>query len=194
MFLKELDILLQDREVGERGNIVVEVDAIVPHKYIIADSRPAFHRFHEILSGSIVSQRDFAVAIDIAKHNIDIRQRLHMLGRMHRIQIGQRRELLIRETFGQLVQEMDQTAGRASLLLVEYLTFRAATVCMVTVVLADGDHVLSGVRLEDRVDLLCHQFEKLRISQTPLAGFSGTAFAIDKGIIFRMSGTIYVGR
>ena len=193
MFFKQLDILLQNREIGERRYKIIKINPVIPHEYIITDSRPTFHSFHEILSGSIVGQRNFTVAIDIAQHDIHIRQWLHMLRRMHRIQISQRGKLFVREAGSQLIQKMNQTAGRASLLFIQCFTVRTTAVSKITVVLADGNHILPWVRLKYGVNLLRCQFKYFRISQTPLAGFSGTAFTINKGIIFRMRLSVYIG-
>ena len=81
--LEELYVLLQDMEVGERCHHIVEIDAIVPHENIVGYLRPTFHCLHEIASRLVVGKWHLALAVDVAKHDVDVRQRLDMLWRVH---------------------------------------------------------------------------------------------------------------
>ena len=48
ILLKELQVFLQDMEVGERNNHIVEVNSIVPHENIVRNTAPSYKRTHEI--------------------------------------------------------------------------------------------------------------------------------------------------
>lgn len=191
---EQLDVLLQDREVGERREHVVEVDAVVPDEEVVADGRPPLQRLYEIASRSVVRQRNLPFAVDVAEHDVDIRARLDVLGRMHCIEVGQRRELLVGETVGQAVQEMDQTPRRTPLALIESPAPRARAVGEVAVVLAHRDRVHPGIGPEDGVDLRADHFEEFGIGQTPLARLARTPLSVDEGVVFGMALSVDVRR
>lgn len=101
--------------IGKLGNgatHVVEIDAVVPHEDIVRQGCPPLHRFDELAARRIVRKGHFAVAVDVAQHDIDIGQRLHVLRGLHRKEVGQRRKLLVGETLRQLVQEADIVARK----------------------------------------------------------------------------------
>ena len=106
--------------------------------------------------------------------------------RLHREEVGQRRELLVGEALGELVQEADVVARRRPLILVHPLALLATAVGEVAVVLADGDDVHPRVGLEDRIHLGRNQLQHLGVGQTPLAGLSRSALSIDEGVVFGM--------
>lgn len=84
------DIGLDYMEVGERGHETVEINAIVPHEYIVGNLRPSLDSLQEITSGSIVGQRHLTEAVDVTQHDIDILAGFKVLRRMHGIEIGKR--------------------------------------------------------------------------------------------------------
>ena len=59
-----------------------------------------------------------------------------MLRRMHGIEVGQSRELLVGETARQLIEEVDDGAGMCSLALVDLTAFVTGAVGVVAVILA----------------------------------------------------------
>ena len=137
ILLEQLDILLQDMEIRKARYHVVEVNAIIPHENIIGDSRPAFERLYKLTARGIIGQRYFPLAVDIAQHDVYIRQRLHLLGRMHGKEISQGRNLLIGEAFGQLVHETDIGTSRRTFFLVHLTAILTCTEGIVSVVLTD---------------------------------------------------------
>lgn len=162
---EELDVLLQDREVGEGREHVVEIDAVVPDEEVVADGRPPLQRPHEVAARGVVRQGHLALAVDVAEHDVDVGPRLDMFGRVHRVEVGQRRKLLVGEAVGQSVQEVDEAARRPALALVERPARGAGAVGEVAVVLAHRDRVHPGVGPEDRVDLRADHLEELGIGR-----------------------------
>ena len=137
VLLEQLDILLQNMEVGEARHHVVEVNSIIPHENIVGNGRPAFERFHEITSRRIIGQRNFAHAINVAQHDVHIRQRLYLFGWMHGKEISQGRNLLVGETFCQLVHETDIGTCRRTFFLIHLTAILTCTEGIVSVVLTD---------------------------------------------------------
>ena len=103
--LEELYVLLQDMEVRERRHHIVEIDAIVPHEDVAGYLSPTLHCLYEVASRLIVRERHLALAVDVTEHNVDVRQRLHMLWRVHGEEIGKRGELLVGESLCQLIKK-----------------------------------------------------------------------------------------
>lgn len=184
VLLEQLDILLQNMEVGEARHHVVEVNSIIPHENIVGNGRPAFERFHEITSRRIIGQRHFAHAINVAQHDVHVRQWLYLLGWMHGKEISQGRNLLVGEAFGQFVHKTDIRARRSTFFFVHLATLLARTESIVTIVLAHRDQLLVRVRLENRVQFFHHEIENVRIRQAPLTVITRTMLAIDIRIIF----------
>ena len=83
VLLEKLDILLDNREVRERGEVVVEIDAVVPHEDVVRNLSPTFEGVHKVASRGIVGEGHLALAVDVAEHDIHVRQWLDMLWRMH---------------------------------------------------------------------------------------------------------------
>ena len=110
-----------------------------------------------------------------------------MLGWLHAVQVGQRREFLVGETLGQLVHEAHQVARRRTLVLVHGLALGAGALRVVAVVLAHRDELHAGIGLEDAVNLGGHQFKYLGIGQAPLAVGTRVAHAVEEGVILGMS-------
>ena len=149
ILLEKLDILLYYRKVGERRKIVVEIDAVVPHENVVRDFSPTFESGHKVAPRSIVSEGHFALAVDIAEHDVDIWQRFHMLGRMHGEKVGERAELLVGESLGKAVHKANEVARQGAFVIVYRLTIRAVAIGKITVILTHRNHVFAGIGAED---------------------------------------------
>ena len=181
-------------KLGEGREHVVEIDTVVPDEEVVADGRPSLQRPHKVAARGVVRQGHLALAVNVAKHDVDVGPRLDMFGRVHRVEVGQRRKLLVGEAVGQPVQEVDEAARRPALALVERPTRGAGAVGEVAVVLAHRDRVHPGVGPEDRVDLRADHLEELGIGQTPLARLARTPLAVDEGVVFGVAPTVDLRR
>ena len=179
MLLEELYVFLKNREVGERRHHVVEVDAVVPDEDIVGNLRPPLKRLHEVAARGIVGKWHLALGVNVTQHNIDIGQRLYMLGRMHRKQIGECRELLVGETLGKFVEETHIVARQTPLVLVNLAALLTVAIGKIAVVLTHGYHVAVGVGLENRVDACGNNLKQLRIGETPLTRVARTTHTVD---------------
>ena len=137
MLLEDLDVLLQNMQVGKRCHHVIKINSIIPYKKVFGNAAPAFQCLHKLLTALIIGQWHLAPAIDIAQHDVDIGQRLHVLGRHHGEQIGQRRELLVGITLSQFVQKADVIARKCAFFDVHGSAFIAMAVGVVSIVLTD---------------------------------------------------------
>ena len=117
-----------------------------------------------------------------------------MLRRLHREQVGECREFLVRESLGESVEESDVVAGRSAFIFFDSLAFRACAMGEVAVVLAYRDHLEVRICLEDGVQFLHNCVEHGRIGQTPLAVMAWTALPVDERIVFRMGLAVFVRR
>ena len=192
MVAEKTHIILHNIEIRERRHLTIEVDSVIPKENIVCNIRPTLQSLHEILTAGIFCQRDFTVAVDVAKHHNHIWLRFDILGRIHRIKISQCRNFLIWETFGKLVHKINQTARRRTRCIVKLLTFRTGTVRIVTVVLAHTDDFLIRISLEDRIDSLGYDFEYFRIGKAPLC--SRMTLPIEISIILRMFLAVFLYR
>ncbi len=109
-----------------------------------------------------------------------------MLRRMHRVQIGKRRELLVGEAVGKFVQKTYHTARQCALVIIRGLAFRAGAVGIVSVVLAHRYHILTGVGFEYRIYALGHRFKYLFIRQAPLRCLARMALSAEICVVLRM--------
>ena len=191
---EQLDVGLQDVEVGEGTDDVVEVDAVVPDKDVVGDGAPSLQRTDEPLSRGVIRKGDLAFAVDVAEHDVDIRQRSGLLRRLAGEEVGQSAELLVRITFCQSVHEAYVGTAHSPLFLIDFHAFGAVAVGVVAVVLAHADKVFAGICLEDAVELGATGLEHGGIAQTPLAMVARTAFAVEERIVFRMAFPEAAGR
>ena len=193
VLLEQLDVLLQNVEVRERCQVIIEIDAIVPHEDVVGNTAPALQGLDKVTSRSVVGEGYLPFTVDVAQHDVYVWQRLDMLRRVHREQVGQGTELFVRETFGQLVHKPDEVAGQGPLFLINLFAGGTMAIGEVSVVLADRNHGLAGIGPKDGVDLGSSCLKDLWIGQTPLTGISGTSFAINKRIVFGMALSETVG-
>ena len=179
-------VVLDGGEVRERGQVVVEVDAVIPDEKVVADLGPAFQGLHELLSGRILGQGGLPAAVDVAQHDGHVLPGDRLLRRLHGEQVGQGRYLLVREPVRHGVDETEDGAGRTALLVQDPLALRASAVGVRSVVLADTDHLPVRIGLEQAVQALAHDLQHLRVAHAPLAGAAGIAFPVIIGVILRM--------
>ena len=192
---EELDVGLENVEVGERADDVVEVDAIVPDEDVVRDGAPSLQGTDEPLPRGIVRQRHLAFAVDVAEHDVDVRQRFGELRRLTGEQVSQRAELFVGVSLRQLVLEAYVgTAHGPSLFLVDFHALGAVAVGVVAIVLAHADKALARVGPEDAVELCAASLEDGRIAQAPLAVVARPALTVEEGVVFRMRLSKAAGR
>ena len=121
----------------------------------------------------------FTLGINRTQHDIHIGQRTRVLGRVHAEQIGEGRELLVGESFCQSVHETNQIARRRALIFIDSLALLALTLCEVSIVLTDRNHVHSWIGFEYRVNLRTCHLENLLIGEAPLAVITWLTFSFD---------------
>ena len=64
VILEQFHIGLQHMEVWERGDQVVEVDAVVPNEDIVRYLPPPRQGTHEVAPAGVFGQGDFTLAVD----------------------------------------------------------------------------------------------------------------------------------
>ena len=191
---EELDVGLQDMKVGEWTDDVVEIDAVIPDKDVVGDGTPSLQCSDKPLSRGVVRKRNLAFAVDVAEHDVDIRQRSGLLRRLAGEEVSQGAELLVGITLCQTVHKPYVSTAHSPLLFIDLHAFGAVAVGVVAVVLADAYEVFSRIRLEDAVELRTAGFKYGRIAQTPLAVVARTAFAVEERVVFRMAFAEPAGR
>ena len=50
VLLEQLDVLLQNVEVRERCQVIIEIDAIVPHEDVVGNTAPALQGLDKVTS------------------------------------------------------------------------------------------------------------------------------------------------
>ena len=191
---EELEVGLQDMEVGEWGDHVVEVDAIVPHEDVVGYSAPSLDGPHEVLARVVVGERHLALAVYVAEHDVHVGQRPCVSGRLHAVEIGQCGELLVGEAARQFVDKSDEVARGRSLDAVHLPALRALAVCVVAVVLAHAHHRALRVGLEDGVYLPASRLEDLWVGEAPLAVVAWAALPVEEGVPLGMGLAVARGR
>ena len=184
--VEELDVGCQDMEVGEWCYHIVEVDAIVPDEDVVGDATPSLQGPYKVASALVVRQRHLALGVNAAEHDVDVGKRFDQSWRLHTIEVGEGRELLVRVARGQAVEKSDDWAAGRTFLRLHLRAFLAMAIGKVAVILTDGDHFHARVAGEDTVEVVADLHKQLLIGQTPLAVRSRLASAIDEGIPFRM--------
>ena len=81
---------------------------------------------------------------------------------------------------------MDQAARRPPFFFVQFAAIVTGAIRIITVILTDADHFLVGMGLKQGVNALRNNFQHLRISQAPLAGFAGMTFPFEIRVVFGM--------
>ena len=142
---EEADVGLEDVEVGEGGDVVREVDRVIPEIEVAADPAPVLDVADERSARRIVGDGAAAVELDRAEHDLDVRGRPGQARRRAGILIGQGRDGLVGEEGGHPVDEAEDGArGRA--LLFDDLEAIGAPAIGEVVVLADRPDLLLRLR------------------------------------------------
>ena len=147
---------------------------------------PAFQTFHKILSGGVFREGGLAAAVNIAQHDAHVGNRFCLQRGSDGKQICKGGYLFIRETFCHSVHKPYDRAGRGTLLVNHGLAGRAAAICVRSVVLGNGNHILLRIGVEQAVKRSTDDFQYVRICQAPLAGAARMAFSAKESIVFRV--------
>ncbi len=87
--MEKTDVLGKDMEIRERSKIIVEIDAVIPYEDVVGNLAPALDGLDKFTSGSILPESHLPVAVNVAKHYVNVRKRFHVLRRLHGIEICQ---------------------------------------------------------------------------------------------------------
>ena len=107
---EQLHIGLKNVEIGERTDVIVEVDPVIPDKNIFGYFCPTFHVLHKYFPGAIFGQAHFPITVNITKHYIYIWERFNMFRGSYRKEVSQGGEFFVGESGSQLIQKPDNTS------------------------------------------------------------------------------------
>ena len=186
---EELDVGLEDSEIGVGHDVMAEIDDVVPDVDVRGDGGPAVHVLDEGLVFSRAGREVVGeTALDAAEADDDVVPRLEGLGRLARVAVGEGADELVGklglDAVGHLVDELDDRSGLAAFAVNDGLAVVALAGIAPIVLRHVVDEVL-GQFAHLLPDALGDDAQDVGVRQAEL-GVVGGALAIEQAVILRV--------